>query len=573
MTTNAPSTLVGQQRSWRVAEPTDPSPLGALPYVVGHILWRRGVREAEEAREFLAVSDSLLEPLDTLPDVDRAARRLAAARDRGETAAVFGDFDADGVTGTALLCRALRRFGFPPDRVLHYIPHRVAEGHGLNRIAIEQLRGRGAGLIVTVDCGVADIEEIDYARSLGMDTIVTDHHLAAAALPSAAAVINPHAPHSRYGFDHLTGVGMTLKLAQALLQPSFGREWSAGLMELAAIGTITDMAPLLGENRYIVHHGTRQLQRTASPGIRALLEASRVAPLHVNAETIGFSIGPRLNAAGRLDHADVALELLLTEEAARAAEIVAVLNSYNGERQRMTQETVQRAKALVPAAAPPLILVGEADFSPGIVGLAAGKLAEEFGAPAAVYGMEDGRVMASCRSAPNFHWANALDRCADLLLRHGGHAQAAGFACEAAALPELRERLTSIAAEQLDGTAPPREGVIDADIQPGELMGSTFQALRQLEPFGIGNPAPVFLARGVQVLKASPMGADGQHFKLSIRSGGAAWDAVAFRQRWRGGIDRVDLIYTIDVDHWNGQPRVRLKIQDYAPTAQPRLAL
>ena len=268
MTTDTQPTLIGQRRPWRVADPTDPSPLGQLPYIVGHLLWRRGVRGAEEAREFLDVAESLFEDPETLPDIEKAVRRLEQARDHGETVAVYGDFDADGVTGTALLVKALRRYGL---NVLHYIPHRVSEGHGLNHGAIDQLRERGASLIVTVDCGVTDIEEVAYARSLGMDAVITDHHLTAARLPDASAIINPYAPHSGYAFDHLTGVGMTLKLAQALLRPRFGDAWGKDLMELAAIGTITDMGPLFGENRYIVHRGILDLQRTGSTGLRALL--------------------------------------------------------------------------------------------------------------------------------------------------------------------------------------------------------------------------------------------------------------------------------------------------------------
>lgn len=562
--------LVGKRQRWRVAEPTDPSPLAPLPAVVAHLLRRRGVHDADEARDFLDVSESLFEDPDTLPDIERAAGRLAQARRNGETVAVYGDFDADGVTGTALLVKALRRYGL---RTLHYIPHRVTEGHGLNRNAVAALHERGAGLIVTVDCGVTNGDETAYAGSLGVDVIITDHHLATAALPRSVAVINPRAPHSTYAFDHLTGVGMTLKLAQAVLRPEFGEDWRTGLMELAAVGTITDMAPLFGENRYIVHHGIRDLQRTRSVGLRALLNVARVTPEHANVETLGFAIGPRLNAAGRLDHADTALDLLLTEDEAEAAGLVRQLDDYNTQRRALTDETLERARALVPAQAPPLILVGEPDFNPGVVGLVAGRLAEEFGAPSAVFAMDGDQVMASCRSAPSFHWADALAQCEGLLFQFGGHAQAAGFRCGVDALPELRERLVSIAAERTDAAPTVREGVVDAEALPHELMGPAFRDLRRMEPFGIGNPTPVFLARGLEVLRASEMGAEGKHFRLSVRSGGAVWEAVAFNQQWEGGIERADLVYTLDVDHWNGRERLRMTVKDYAATARPRLAL
>lgn len=540
-----------------------------MPPVVGHLLRRRGLRSAREASDFLDVTDALFEDPGALPDVEPAVERLALARRRGEAVAVFGDFDADGVTGTALLVKALERWGVA---ALPYLPHRVSEGHGLNRGAIENLRERGASLIVTVDCGVTNVDEAAYAKSLGADVIVTDHHLVGADLPDAVAVINPRAPHSRYAFEHLTGVGMTLKLAQALLRPERGADWSAGLMELAAIGAITDMAPLIGENRYIVHHGLRELRRTQSAGLRALMSVGRNAAERADAETIGFGIGPRLNAAGRLGRADAALDLLLTRDEARAAELARELDACNAQRRTVTDETLERARALVPASVPPLILAGEPDFNPGVVGLVAGRLSEEFGAPAAVYGLEGGCVMASCRSAPTFHWADALDQCGDLLLRHGGHAQAAGFRCSVEALPALRERLESIAAERIGAAAPQSEGVVDAEAQPDDLMGPALPALRRMEPFGVGNPAPLFLARGLEVVKASAMGAEGKHFRLSVRSGGAVWEAVAFRQQWENAAS-VDAVYALEVDHWNGQPRLRLNIKDYASSAHPRLAL
>ena len=285
--------------------------MDSVPPLVAHLLHQRGIRTGSEAEEFLSAADSLFEDPATLPDVDAATARIAQARDRGETAAVFGDFDADGVTGTALMVKALSKYGL---NVVPYIPHRVREGHGLNDAAVDSLAAQGVRLIVTVDCGVSDVAAVAHACTVGIDTVVTDHHLVSGGLPEAAAVINPHAAHSGYGFDHLTGVGMTLKLSQALLEPQWGPRWSEGLMELAAIGTITDMAPLLGENRFIVRRGLEHLSRTSSEGLLALMRAARVDPAHVNAENVGFAIGPRLNAAGRLDHADIAYDLLVTED-------------------------------------------------------------------------------------------------------------------------------------------------------------------------------------------------------------------------------------------------------------------
>ena len=565
--------LEGRQRRWRVAPASSRSATAALGDVdplVAHLLVRRGITTAREARAFLDVADSLFEDPATLPDVARAIARIRQARDRGETTAVYGDFDADGVTGTALLVTALRDYGL---KVVSYIPHRVTEGHGLNTDAVDRLREQGVTLIVTVDCGVTDLGPIAHAKQNAIDVIVTDHHLTAARLPDAAAIINPHAPHSAYGFAHLTGVGMVLKLSQALLEPEKGEAWAEGLMELAAIGTITDLAPLLGENRYIVHRGLEHLAKTSSIGLRALMRAARVDTSHVTAETVGFGIGPRINAAGRLDHADIALELLTTDDQARAGSLVSELEGYNTERRRLTEETLEASRKQLPAVIPPLIAVGSADFHPGVVGLVAGKLAEEFVVPAFCYAQVDGHVMASCRSAPGFHWADALNACDDLLMRHGGHAQAAGFVCEASVLPALTERLQAIASEQMGDATRSTDGVVDAEVKLADLMGPTFQALRKMEPFGMGNPAPLFLTRGVEVRQARTMGAGAAHFRLTLAADGATWDAVAFRQSWLDGTTHVDIVYTIAVDSWNGNLRLRLTLQDYAPSMQPRLAM
>ena len=557
----------GQQRRWRIAQPTTPSDiqrLSDLPPLVAGLLYNRGLRTAGEAREFLDVDDSLLEDPSTLPDIGRAVERLTAARDRGETVAVYGDFDADGVTGTALLVRALVRYGIHP---VPYIPHRVDEGHGLNDQAVQQLHQEGVGLIVTVDCGVMDIGPIALGRTLGVDTIVTDHHSVNGPLPEAAAIINPHAPGSTYAFHDLTGVGMALKLSQLLLEPAYRDRWADGLLELAAIGTITDMAPLVHENRYIVHWGLRQLRRTTNLGLQALIRSAGAEPSSLSAESIGFALGPRLNAVGRLGHAMAAYELLMAEEPARAESLAADLEQQNDQRRQLTEETLHacRWQVLQAGELDGIILVGSPEYNPGVVGLTAGRLADEFGLPAAVYALDGELVRASCRGGPNFHWAQALASCQDLLLRHGGHAQAAGFTCHVDNVPELRERLTAIADERLGGRRESRDGYIDAEVEPRQLMGPTFQALRRMEPFGIGNPAPVFLTRGVEVENVRTMGSDGQHLRLRLRSGGAVWDAVAFRQAWQPGTSRADIAFTLDVDQWNGTSRLHLTVQDYAP--------
>ena len=559
--------IQGQRKRWRVADPSSAEVIsslsGILPFVA-NLLGRRGITTREEAREFLDVSPDLFEDPGNLPEIAIAVERLEIARQRAETVAVFGDFDADGVTGTALMMRALTRYGLLP---VPYIPHRVTEGHGLNNGAVDKLKDQGVTLIVTVDCGVTDVGPIAHAKNSDIDTIVTDHHLVTGSRPDAIAVINPRAPGSNYAFHHLTGVGMALKLSQALLEPTHPADWADGLMELAAIGTVTDMAPLVDENRYIVNAGLEQLRSTKSVGIRTLLESARVHPAEASAETIGFTIGPRLNAAGRLDHADTAYRLLMTDDPSEALALAKQLQKSNTGRQQLTEETLQGCRQQVAELGGPdtVVLLGSTEFNPGVVGLVAGKLVEEFGSPAAVYSLQGDTVMASCRSAPGFHWTDALTACGDLLDRFGGHAQAAGFSCHVDRLPELHQRLLAVAAERWRGPANLLEGVADAEVELSSLMGQTFQALRRMEPFGVGNPEPVFITKDVTITEARTMGADGQHFRLKLRTGGAMWEAVAFRQEWVPGTKRAHIVYTMNVDHWNGRQRLRLTLLDYAP--------
>jgi single-stranded-DNA-specific exonuclease len=559
----------GLSKRWHIAAPLTGdqlSPLGELPSLIAELLHRRGVRTASEATAFLEVSDSLLEDPNTLPGIAPAVERLQSARDRGETVAVYGDFDSDGVTGTALMVRALGRFGIAS---VPYIPHRVQEGHGLNAPAINLLHSQGVSLIVTVDCGVNDVEAVALASELGMETIITDHHTIGGPLPGAVAIINPKALDSTYPFYDLTGVGMALKLAHALLEPGLPDTWAEGLLELAAIGTVTDMAPLLHENRYIVRRGVEQLRHTTTPGLLELMRAARLEPLLLEAEGIGFGIGPRLNAAGRLDHAMAAYDLLMTTDSAHAKALTAQLETHNNQRRELTDEVLRRCRAQVLEAEDigPLIMVGSPDYNPGVVGLVAGKLTEELGVPTAVYSVDRNVVRASCRSAPSFHWAEALEACEPLLTRYGGHAQAAGFTCDAAVLPELQERLAAIASEQLDGQPRTTDGFVDAALPLQHLMGPIFTACRSLAPFGVGNPAPVFLTRGLEVESVRTMGADKAHFRMRLRSNAAVWEAVAFRQSFVAGTKRVDVVYTLDIDHWGGTSKLRLTVLDYAPAA------
>lgn len=540
-------------------------PDGELPNVVRMVLYNRGFLTFDDAKEFLSTDASMLEDPNRLPDVPVAVNRLEMAYKAGEKVAVFGDFDSDGVTGTALLVKALTRYGL---EAIPYIPHRVKDGHGLNSDAIHQLSHQDITLIITVDCGVSDIEPIEYARSLGIDTIVTDHHTVTGFLPNAIAVINPRAPGSIYGFEELTGAGMALKLAQALLSPKFGATWSEGLFELAAIGTIGDMAPLVKENRYIVHSGIQELRHTTNIGLRTLMHSAKIDPPYLTSESIGFSLGPRLNAAGRLDSALKSYQLLMATDSTVAQDLVSDLEDINQIRRELTNQGLEESRSMVMNFPnfENVILVGSQQFNPGILGLVASRLSAEFGLPAAVYSLESDRVIASCRSSQKFHWADALALCSDLLDRYGGHAQAAGFTCHPSKLEELQGRLISIANGAISSGKETPRGEIDAELPIGSLTNEIYDQLSAMEPFGIGNQKPIFLAKGILATGIKTMGQLGQHVRMEITQRGAAINGVAFNQNWPARTALADIVYTLDMNRWKGVSELRINILDYQLT-------
>ena len=537
------------------------SPLGA------QLLYNRGIVELALVRELLAPDLTGLHDPFLLPQMDRAVERIRRAIDAGETVAVYGDFDADGVTATALLQGALTALG---GRAIAYIPHRVREGHGLNVPALRTLREQGAGLLITVDCGVSAVQEVEVAQDAGMDVIITDHHAPPAILPRAWAIVTPSRPEASYPNPHLTGAGLAFKLAQALYQRA-GRDLDAPMLELAALGTVADMAPLLGENRVLARAGLEALRGTRRPGLLALLDQAGVAPQALDHESIPFVIAPRLNAPGRIDTADLSYRLLTCQTPQEARELAQALEEQNGLRKQLTEQMMALAQeeASRQTGDQRLLLLSSPEFVPGVNGLVATRLVEAFSRPVVVVSLDGELARGSGRSIPEFNLAEAQVQCSDLLLQFGGHPAAAGFVAEAQALPALRERLQAIANQQLrDVSLTPRLR-IDAQVRVKELLGDTFGFLRSLAPFGQGNPPPVFLTRGVQVIRVREIGAQGQHLSLKLKHGGAAWDAVAFRQTWPGDLPRdalLDLVYTLGENSYWGQGAVQLQVLDFRPS-------
>jgi single-stranded-DNA-specific exonuclease len=493
-----------------------------------------------------------------------AIARIYRALLSGENIAVYGDFDADGITGTALLVKGLSSLG---GRVTPYIPHRLTEGYGLKTAALERLRQQGISLVITVDCGITALAEVKRAKRLKLDIVITDHHTPLSEIPSAVAIINPKRADSNYPFLELTGAGVAIKLLQALFD-SIGKQGQLDeMIDLVAVGTIADMAPLSGENRYWVKQGLKLINANPRLGLREIIAQAGLTIGSLDAESISWSIAPRLNAAGRLAHAMTSYNLLMTDSPQEARGMAIWLEQKNEERQRLSAKTLNKAREQVVAQGiSPLLIACDSDYPVGIAGLVAGRLAEEFYRPAIVVKTGELISSGSCRSIPEFNIIMALNQCSKLLAHFGGHSQAAGFTLPTKNLSRLKELLSEMATAQLTGADLRPQLDIDAETRLPELSGNTFQLMQRLAPFGRGNPAPNLLSRGVEVVDCRTMGGNGEHLKLRLKQGGTVWDGVGFRLgSYRAEISpRLDIVYNLEIDRWGGGEKLRLNILDFA---------
>ncbi len=555
-----------QLKEWRLR----PSPsLGDaqgldFPPVVAQLLINRDITTSSEIESFF--KPSLHDPA-LLPDMEPALHRLHKAIKRGETVGIFGDFDVDGVTGTALMAQGLSDLGAT---VVPYIPDRMTEGHGLSAASVRALWDRGVSVLVTVDCGVTSRDEVSLAQDLGMDVIITDHHSPQTTLPLALSVIDPKLPTSSYPFDQLSGGGLAFKLIQGLYE-LVGQPWKRDLLELAALSTVADLVPLKDENRFLVREGLKELGRTRRPGLLALYRQARIKPESIDAETISFVIAPRLNAAGRLESAQTTYRLLTTLSDTEAESLAGRLETLNRQRQRLTEEAYKRAREIVQgwAPLPPILAVDIAEFPPGVLGLVASRLVDEFYRPAVVMSRVDGVVRASARSIREFNMVEALHQCGDLFIDHGGHPAAAGFQMDPEHLPTLRDRLQRVAEDALGERDLKPILDIDAEVSVSSLVGETFRRLQDLEPFGMENPTPTFLTRNLGLQHARPVGAQGQHLLMKLKEGSVTWDAIAFRRadQWVRDTPMLDVVYTIRTEWRDGNKLLSLKVLDFRPSA------
>jgi single-stranded-DNA-specific exonuclease len=552
---------------WNLLPPVKDLPVkdenSKYPPLLVQLLHNRGVTRTTDIPSFLASDKSLLTDPFQLPDMDRAIIRINQALLRGETIVIYGDFDADGITATAVLVWGLSLLG---GKVVPYIPHRQSEGHGLAINVLKRLYDEGVGLVITVDCGVTDVTETKKAMKMGLDIIITDHHSPPELIPEAVAVIDTKLASPSYQFSHLAGVGVAFKLLQALLRNLHMEEKANTIIDLVAIGTIADMCPPLGENRYLINEGLKRTNNDPRPGIRELIKQTRLDVGNIDADRISWVIAPCLNAAGRLADGLTGYHLLMTQSDEEAQELAIWLARKNEERQRLTTTTLKRAREyVIGLGLQPMLFTADREYPMGIAGLVAGRLTEEFYRPSIVIHVADTVSHGSCRSIPEFDIIAALNKFSKYFSRYGGHSAAAGFTMPTKDLSKLEQELSFFAAEKLSGIELRPHLDIDAAITLPELGGNTYQITRQLAPFGIGNPVPTFLSNGVEVLERRTMGNNAEHLRMKLRQGGTIWDSVAFRLSNHQGefANRIDIVYNLEVDTWGGKKQLRLNILDF----------
>jgi len=544
--------------------------IGVSP-IVARLLCQRGLDDPELAARFLNPALAHLHDPMRLADMRIAVDRILGAIARKERVAIHGDYDVDGITSTVILRRALEMLGAD---VVHFIPERLKDGYGLQPSAVERLHADGVALIVSVDCGIRGDDAARRARALGVDLIITDHHEPDAELPPAFAVINPKRRDCPYPDKYLAGVGVALKLVQALLEKAGRGSWLPGFIKVAAIGTLADVVPLVGENRVIAKLGLDLLTKGPHKvGLRALLDVCGLAGKTIDSFHIAFMLAPRVNAAGRMSTPDIAARLLLASDEALGDDVRALALQLDGENVRRQEEEadiVAAAKKIVttdPDVGARTVLVVAGDgWHRGVIGIVASKLVDAFHRPAIVLSIENGVAQGSCRSISRFDMLGALERCAPLLQRFGGHKQAAGLTLDASRIRELRAAVNAVADETLgpDDLVPRLR--VDGDLTFRSITGGVAAGVAALAPFGAGNPRPVFAARGVEIVDG-PRKLKDRHLKMSLKQEGRIFRAIAWRAAEKHEYltehrAALDVAFSLEQNQYNGETYVELTLAD-----------
>jgi len=573
--------MVGPQPVWQVTEP-DPAVCDELAAETGmsplaaKILYNRGIRTAKEAQDFLTGTISELHDPFLLKGMKEAVSRIHGAVSAGEKIVVYGDYDVDGITSTALVLESLVLLGGIAD---FYIPDRIEEGYGLNREALRKLASQGARLVITVDCGISAWEEAEFARSLGLELIITDHHEPPEEIPQALAVINPKQPGCRYPFKDLAGVGVVFKLAQALfaVRGDLAQGSEQDLLDLVTLGSIADMVPLLGENRLLVKHGLPRLTHAKRVGIRSLMDVAGLTGRVIGSGQVGFALAPRINATGRIGDAALAVRLLLTQDALRAREMAVYLDSENQARQEIESgvlaEVLEMLQEFDLEQNKFIVLAREA-WHPGVIGIVASRVVEKYYRPVILIALDGEEGKGSGRSIAGFDLYEALHKCSDLFVRFGGHKQAAGITIRADQIEPLRFELNRMAAEAPLEIFTPKLR-LDAMVALEEVDSSLVQEIKGLEPFGIGNPGPVLAAVGLKLVERREVGKDKAHLKVKLKGTGLYLDGIGFNLASRSpgckpGV-RVNAAFTPDFNEYNGRVSVQLQLKDITPCTAPEV--
>ncbi len=556
------------------------------PDFVLNLLWHREIKSQKGVDDFFNpdYEINLHNPF-LMKGMEKAVRRLEKTIADKEKIVIYGDYDTDGICASAILYETFKILGVGELDV--YIPDRFKEGYGLNPAAVKEIAQGGAKVLITVDCGITDVSEVELANSLGLDVIITDHHLVHDDLPRASVIIDVRQKDDSYPFKWLTGAGVAFKLVQALLErrretresgPPPG--WEKWLLDLVALATIADMPPLLEENRTLVRYGLIVLEKTRRPGLKELFKISGLQGSALDAWKVGFLLTPRLNAAGRINHADISFRLLTTDSLPEAQDLARRLDLYNQERQKLVDGIIREIKAglnaLIAAGRelPKLIFETSALASAGTTGLVAGKLTDEYHRPAMVCAPLEDEFRGTGRSIPTFNLVRAMEECVknrpDLLVEFGGHAMAAGFTVKKEKLPVFRELLQKIAGRDIkeDDLAPRLD--IDLEISPQSVNWELYDWMMKFEPFGENNKRPLFLARGLEVGETRIVGNGGKHLKLKLRdSGGKSFNAIGFGLAENGknlaAGSKIDVVFELAIDEWNGNRELQLKIVDLKP--------
>jgi single-stranded-DNA-specific exonuclease len=555
--------------------------------IIARLMVARGITDADTALSFLSSDLSTLSDPRILLGMDRAVDRIRSAVSSHESIVVFGDYDVDGVTGAALLYLALRDMGA---RVTSYIPDRMTEGYGLNSTALEGIKAGGGELVITVDCGISAVQQAAAARTLGLDLIITDHHESAAVrrqgtmtdgslLPDAFAVIHPELVRPdtvedvRARISGLTGVGVAFKLAQALACLPADDERMKQYLDLVTLGTVADIGRITGENRVLVRHGLDLLSAgppRLRPGLAALKEVANLGGKRVSVGTVGFTLAPRINASGRLEKADTAFRLMITDSSEEARELANMLDAVNRERQAVEEDIWAAAREhclRADLASTGAFILSSDKWHPGVIGIVASRIAEEFYRPAVLIAVKDGIGKGSARSIPGFDLYRGLEACSDLLLGFGGHKYAAGLSIAEDQIPRLRERLSAVVLEQYGKSGFVRTLAIDAPVTFEDLTFDLLREIDRMAPFGQGNPEPRFGAKGLEIMTLRPL-KDNKHLKLRLRQrNNQQFDAIAFNQgeslgsRLRTGA-QVAAVFTPRINTWNGMTNIDLDVKD-----------